>query len=96
MLLREFSLMYKDVSYIIVINYNASVPEDIKESIRKHLCADGTIIYLGNNMYGSDSPVYSVNLTKSLSENIPHVSDYISNMNLLRVTDIDDLKRVLK
>ena len=96
MLLREFSLMYKDVSYIIVINYNDMVSETSKETIRKQLCSDGRLVYLGNNMYGSDSPVYSVMLTKSLSENIPNVSDYIINMNLLRVTDIDDLTRVLE
>jgi hypothetical protein len=87
--------MYKDVSYIIVINYKAYTSEGIKESIRQQLCVDGRIVYLGNNMFGSDSPVYSVMLTKSLTVTIPKVSEYIEDINLMRVSDIGDLKEVL-
>ena len=102
MKLADYQTQTNETKFIIVIRYKNDVSPDIKERV-KHVLLVGSddgvnneIKYFGNNMFGCDSPVTAVINLLVLDEQMPNVEQYFSEINLLRVTDIDNLARVFE
>jgi hypothetical protein len=96
MLLQETEISKSTVKYIMCIEYKDTTPGKVKLDYQNQLCETNNLTYMGNYMFGSLSPVHIVVELVTLKDKNPQLNDFILDMCLLRVTDADDLMKVIK